>query len=88
MKYPHTDRLIVPNLHWNNIYGDLVAIHDDKTKLTGFVETFETEELYKWEVVRDDDLKVISNGQAVSAPLAQHTVEIILDALREYTPSA
>lgn len=86
MKYPHTDRLIVPSLHWNNIYGGLVAIYDDKTKLTGFVETFETEGLYKWGVVRDDDLKVISNGQAISAPLAQHTVEIILDALRKYTP--
>lgn len=86
MKYPHTDRLIVPNLHWSNIYGDLVAIHDDKTKLTGFVETFETEGLYKWEVVRDDDLKAISNGQAVSGPVAQNTIEIILDVLRENTP--
>lgn len=86
MKYPHTDRLIVPSLHWNNIYGDLVAIQDDATKLTGFVETFETEGRYKWEVVRDDDLKIISSGQAVSTTLAQTTVEIILDALRENTP--
>lgn len=79
MKYPHTDLIERPNLHWFNEYSDLRCIEDGN--LTGYVQMYEIKGKYKWEIL-DGSTNCVANGISASPTLAQTTVEHILDVYR------
>lgn len=86
-KYPQTDLLDVPALHWHHVYTDLLALlssvpadeeYDSETTITAYVECFKREDdHYHWEILRGTDL--VHHGWMYTLEEAQADAETNFD---------